>query len=70
MVPVYCSTSLPQMPHASTWRIALSSSIPEEGGLYVWTSRAFGPRQGFLSGFLSGAGGASYSLRSQRLSTR
>jgi amino acid transporter len=32
--------------------IALSSSIPEEGGLYVWTTRAFGDRQGFLAGFL------------------
>ena len=31
---------------------ALSSSIPEEGGLYVWTTRAFGPRQGFLCGWL------------------
>src|ERR1019366_6822635 len=32
--------------------IALASAIPEEGGLYVWTSRAFGPRQGFLAGWL------------------
>ncbi len=27
----------------------LSSSIPEEGGVYAWTTRAFGPRQGFLA---------------------
>ena len=32
--------------------IALASAIPEEGGLYVWTSKAFGPRQGFLAGWL------------------
>jgi glutamate:GABA antiporter len=32
--------------------IALASAIPEEGGLYVWTTRAFGPRQGFLAGWL------------------
>jgi glutamate:GABA antiporter len=32
--------------------IALASAIPEEGGLYVWTSRAFGPRHGFLVGWL------------------
>lgn len=32
--------------------IALASAIPEEGGLYVWTSRAFGPRHGFLAGWL------------------
>jgi glutamate:GABA antiporter len=31
---------------------ALSSAIPEEGGLYVWSSRAFGPRQGFVTGWL------------------
>jgi amino acid transporter len=30
--------------------ISLTSAVPEEGGLYVWTSRAFGPRQGFLVG--------------------
>src|SRR5215475_11191430 len=32
--------------------IALSSSIPGEGGLYVWTTRAYGPRQGLLAGWL------------------
>jgi len=32
--------------------IALASAIPEEGGLYVWTSKAFGPRHGFLAGWL------------------
>ena len=32
--------------------IALASAIPEEGGLYVWTTRAFGQRQGFLAGWL------------------
>jgi amino acid transporter len=32
--------------------IALASAIPEEGGLYVWTSKAFGPRHGFLTGWL------------------
>jgi len=31
---------------------ALSSAIPEEGGLYVWSTRAFGPRQGFVAGWL------------------
>jgi glutamate:GABA antiporter len=32
--------------------IALASAMPEEGGLYVWTMRAFGPRHGFISGWL------------------
>jgi amino acid transporter len=32
--------------------ISLASAVPEEGGLYVWTSQAFGPRQGFLVGWL------------------
>ena len=32
--------------------IALASALPEEGGLYVWTSRAFGGRHGFLVGWL------------------
>ena len=40
--------------------IALSSSIPEEGGLYVWTSQAFGRRQGFLAGFLYWASNITY----------
>jgi glutamate:GABA antiporter len=40
--------------------IALASSIPEEGGLYVWTTRAFGPRQGFLAGFLYWASNITY----------
>jgi len=31
---------------------ALSSAFPEEGGLYVWTGKAFGPFHGFLSGWL------------------
>ena len=39
---------------------ALSSSIPEEGGLYVWTTRAFGPRQGFLCGWLYWASNITY----------
>src|SRR5689334_19283933 len=40
--------------------IALSSSIPEEGGLYVWSTRAFGPRQGFIAGFLYWASNITY----------
>jgi amino acid transporter len=40
--------------------IALSSAIPEEGGLYVWTCRAFGPRQGFLAGWLYWASNITY----------
>lgn len=32
--------------------VALASALPEEGGLYVWTTRAFGPRHGFLVGWL------------------
>jgi glutamate:GABA antiporter len=31
---------------------ALSTALPEEGGLYVWTTRAFGPRHGFVAGWL------------------
>jgi amino acid transporter len=40
--------------------IALSSAIPEEGGLYVWATRAFGPRQGFLAGWLYWANNVLY----------
>ncbi|HEX5855703.1 MAG TPA: APC family permease [Thermoanaerobaculia bacterium] len=32
--------------------LELSSRYPEEGGLYVWTRRAFGDFPGFLAGFL------------------
>src|SRR3984893_12464489 len=39
---------------------ALASAIPKEGGLYVWTTRAFGPRQGFLAGFLYWASNITY----------
>jgi glutamate:GABA antiporter len=31
--------------------VFLSSHIPEEGGLYVWTKRAFGPFAGFITGW-------------------
>jgi amino acid transporter len=39
---------------------ALATAIPEEGGLYVWTSRAFGPRHGFLAGWLYWANNVLY----------
>ncbi len=39
---------------------ALATAIPEEGGLYVWTSRAFGKRQGFLAGWLYWASNITY----------
>jgi amino acid transporter len=39
---------------------ALSTAIPEEGGLYVWTTRAFGPSQGFLCGWLYWASNITY----------
>jgi len=39
---------------------ALSSAIPEEGGLYIWTSKAFGDRQGFLAGWLYWASNITY----------
>ncbi len=39
---------------------ALSTAIPEEGGLYVWTTRAFGQRQGFLAGWLYWASNITY----------
>ncbi len=32
--------------------MALASAIPEEGGLYVWTKKAFGERHGFMAGWL------------------
>lgn len=32
--------------------LELSSRYPDEGGLYVWTKRAFGPFAGFLSGWM------------------
>ena len=32
--------------------LELSSRHPEEGGLYVWTRRAFGDFPGFVAGFL------------------
>lgn len=32
--------------------MTLSSALPKDGGLYVWTSEAFGERQGFLAGWL------------------
>ena len=32
-------------------RLELSSRYPEEGGLYVWSKRAFGPFAAFLTGW-------------------
>lgn len=32
--------------------LELSSRYPDEGGLYVWSKRAFGPFAGFLSGWM------------------
>lgn len=32
--------------------VFLSSRYPDEGGLYVWTKRAFGPYAGFMTGWL------------------
>ena len=29
----------------------LGSAYPEEGGVYVWSQKAFGPRHGFISGW-------------------
>ena len=40
--------------------IALASAMPDEGGLYIWTSKAFGPRQGFLAGWLYWASNITY----------
>src|SRR4249920_1556534 len=31
--------------------LELSSRYPEEGGIYVWSKRAFGPFAGFLTGW-------------------
>src|SRR5436190_5218862 len=31
--------------------LELSSRYPEEGGIYVWTKRAFGPFSGFMTGW-------------------
>ncbi|HEY1250556.1 MAG TPA: APC family permease [Thermoanaerobaculia bacterium] len=39
---------------------ALATAIPEEGGLYVWTTKAFGQRQGFLAGWLYWASNITY----------
>ena len=39
---------------------ALATAIPEEGGLYVWTTKAFGERQGFLAGWLYWASNITY----------
>ena len=39
---------------------ALATAYPEEGGLYVWTSKAYGERQGFLAGWLYWASNITY----------
>lgn len=39
---------------------ALATAFPEEGGLYVWTSKAYGDRQGFLAGWLYWASNITY----------
>src|SRR5271169_231974 len=31
--------------------VALSSRFPEEGGIYVWSGKAFGPFAGFMTGW-------------------
>ena len=35
--------------------LELSSRYPEEGGIYVWSKRAFGPFAGFITGWSTGA---------------
>ena len=40
--------------------VSMASRHPDEGGLYVWTSKAFGPRQGFLAGWLYWASNITY----------
>jgi amino acid transporter len=32
--------------------VALSSMFPDEGGIYVWSKRAFGPFAGFITGWM------------------
>src|SRR5437667_4784090 len=32
--------------------LELSSRYPEEGGIYVWSKRSFGPFSGFITGWL------------------
>ena len=40
--------------------VELSSRYPEEGGLYVWTRRAFGEYPGFLAGWMYWASNLTY----------
>jgi amino acid transporter len=40
--------------------VFLSSHYPDEGGLYVWSKRAFGPLAGFISGWMYWASNLPY----------
>ena len=48
--------------------LELSSRYPQEGGIYVWTKRAFGPFAGFMTGWLYWSTNLPFSNRNTRLS--
>ncbi len=50
-IPVWLIGCLAMFVPLSIAVIFLSSHYPEEGGLYVWTKRAFGPFAGFMTGW-------------------
>src|SRR5579862_3324424 len=50
-IPVWAIGALAMFAPLSIAVVFLSSHYPEEGGLYVWSKRAFGPFAGFITGW-------------------
>ncbi|HLX26656.1 MAG TPA: APC family permease [Candidatus Cybelea sp.] len=50
-IPVWAIGAIAMFAPLSIAVVFLSSHYPEEGGLYVWSKRAFGPFAGFITGW-------------------
>ncbi|HVR72375.1 MAG TPA: APC family permease [Vicinamibacteria bacterium] len=50
-LPVWAAGAAAMFVPLSVCVVDLSSRYPQEGGLYVWTRRAFGPFAGFMTGW-------------------
>jgi amino acid transporter len=48
---VWCAGAVAMFLPLSVCVVALSSRLPDEGGIYVWSGKAFGPFSGFMTGW-------------------
>ena len=50
-IPIWLIGALAMFAPLSIAVVFLSSRLPDEGGLYIWSKRAFGPFAGFITGW-------------------